>query len=666
MRILILIAVTILAVGCTKDDRPICPSCGERATMIMHPRMPEIAEMGWAQTHYKCENQHNFTKDGELVDVFGNPLKKKKPFTKADPKFRGDKLVPENAVKKALIPTEDIGTDWTELNYDDFVWLDVSKVDEFGNEVGGGVGFARSGTRVDPFDPFIALDLEEQMYRTSATVYLRIPFTVEDKSQFKSLVLGVRTDDGFVAWLNGEKVQVFKGPEEPQWDSEATSSNQDSIAITMVDHCLNDHMNKLVNGPNILAIQALNKGKSGSDFLFSCQLEGITSETTLKYKITGDVVTITGCDKNASCALTIPDTIQGKTVTSIGASAFSSCNKLTSITIPDGITNIGANTFRGCTGLTSITIPDGVTSIEEGVFDGCKSLTSITIPDSVTSIGASAFSSCNKLTSITIPDGITNIGANTFRGCTGLTSITIPDSVTSIGERAFKDCTSLTSITIPDSVTSIGDLAFYTCRGLTSITIPDGVTSIGDGVFAYCRGLTTIMIPDSVTSIDSRAFNSCNSLTTIEVGVGNVNYTVVNGVLFNTEKTVLHTYPASKTGTTYTISDNVTSIGDYAFTSCSSLTSVTIPDSVTSIGGGAFYICSSLTMITIPDSVTSIGDGAFQSCSSLTSLTFLGDAPKKGEAVFIKSNPTIYRKPDAKGWGNYFAGRPVKLISEKP
>ena len=597
MRILILIAVTILAVGCTKDDRPICPSCGERATMIMHPRMPEIAEMGWAQTHYKCENQHNFTKDGELVDVFGNPLKKKKPFTKADPKFRGDKLVPENAVKKALIPTEDIGTDWTELNYDDFVWLDVSKVDEFGNEVGGGVGFARSGTRVDPFDPFIALDLEEQMYRTSATVYLRIPFTVEDKSQFKSLVLGVRTDDGFVAWLNGEKVQVFKGPEEPQWDSEATSSNQDSIAITMVDHCLNDHMNKLVNGPNILAIQALNKGKSGSDFLFSCQLEGITSETTLKYKITGDVVTITGCDKNASCALTIPDTIQGKTVTSIGASAFSSCNKLTSITIPDGITNIGANTFRGCTGLTSITIPDGVTSI---------------------------------------------------------------------GERAFKDCTSLTSITIPDSVTSIGDLAFYTCRGLTSITIPDGVTSIGDGVFAYCRGLTTIMIPDSVTSIDSRAFNSCNSLTTIEVGVGNVNYTVVNGVLFNTEKTVLHTYPASKTGTTYTISDNVTSIGDYAFTSCSSLTSVTIPDSVTSIGGGAFYICSSLTMITIPDSVTSIGDGAFQSCSSLTSLTFLGDAPKKGEAVFIKSNPTIYRKPDAKGWGNYFAGRPVKLISEKP
>ena len=100
----------------------------------------------------------------------------------------------------------------------------------------------------------------------------------QDKSQFKSLVLGVRTDDGFVAWLNGEKVQVFKGPEEPQWDSEATASNSDSIAQTIKDYSLNQYLDKLIIGQNILAIQALNKGKSGSDFLFSCQLEGVTDQ----------------------------------------------------------------------------------------------------------------------------------------------------------------------------------------------------------------------------------------------------------------------------------------------------------------------------------------------------------------------------------------------------
>ena len=109
----------------------------------------------------------------------------------------------------------------------------------------------------------------------------------------------------------------------------------------------------------------------------------------------------------------------------------------------------------------------------------------------------------------------------------------------------------------------------------------------------------------------------------------------------------------------------VTSIGNYAFFGCSSLTSITIGDGVTSIGNSAFYYCTILTSITIPDSVTSIGEKAFSGCKGLSAVTFLGDAPKVAETAFEEASPTIYRKPEAKGWGETFADRPVKLISEK-
>ena len=88
--------------------------------------------------------------------------------------------------------------------------------------------------------------------------------------------------------------------------------------------------------------------------------------------------------------------------------------------------------------------------------------------------------------------------------------------------------------------------------------------------------------------------------------------------------------------------------------------------SVTNIGNEAFGGCTSLTSITIPDSVTSIGYGAFRNCTSLTAVTFLEDAPKIEDDAFEKSSPTIYRKADAKGWGDTLAGRPVRLITEKP
>ena len=207
-------------------------------------------------------------------------------------------------------------------------------------------------------------------------------------------------------------------------------------------------------------------------------------------------------------------------------------------------------------------------------------------------------------------------------------------SVTSIGNCAFRYCTSLKSITIPNSVMEIGSSAFSGCSSLTSITIPNSVTEIGVYAFKGCTSLTSITIPNSVTNIGDSTFWGCSSLTAIYVAVDNKNYTSVNGVLFNKDKTALICYPAGKTDKSYNITNSVTSIGNYAFNGCSSLTSVTIPNSVTEIGGSAFVGCASLKSIMMPNSVTSIGDMAFYKCSSLTSITIPDSVTSIGSSAF--------------------------------
>ena len=246
------------------------------------------------------------------------------------------------------------------------------------------------------------------------------------------------------------------------------------------------------------------------------------------YEVSKYSTTITGCNRSAKGAITIPSKIDGKPVTSIGDWAFKDCTGLTSIMIPNSVTSIGNGTFNGCSSLTSITIPDSVTSIGYYAFWDCTGLTSITIPNSVTRIGYVAFSGCTGLTSINVASGNNYYSGNNgvlfnkkktelirYPAGKSQTSYTIPDSVTSIRGNAFAGCTGLTSIAIPNSVTSIGVWAFYGCTGLTSITIPNSVTSIGACAFCGCTGLTRITIPSTVTSIGSGAFAGCTGLKDI-------------------------------------------------------------------------------------------------------------------------------------------------------
>ena len=340
-------------------------------------------------------------------------------------------------------------------------------------------------------------------------------------------------------------------------------------------------------------------------------------------------------------------------------------------------------------------IPDSVTSIGQHAFNGCRSLTSVTIPDGVTSIGAYAFSECSSLTSVTIPDSVTSIGGIAFGNCKSLTSVTIPDSVTSIGDGAFASCTSLTDVYYAGSeaqwkaisISSTGNNGLLTAnihynyvshthsykavvtaptcteKGYTTHTCACGdsyVDTYTDALgHAWDNGKVTKEPTETETGVKTFTCTRCGETKTEVIpatGVvasgtcgaegdgSNLTWTLDSeGVLTISGSGGMHDYDGPSSPPWYrsrsmvksaVIADGVTSIGEWAFFGCGSLTSVTIPNSVTSIGRYAFYYCTSLTSVTIPDSVTSIGWLAFNGCTSLTSVTIPDGVTIINDAVF--------------------------------
>ena len=374
-----------------------------------------------------------------------------------------------------------------------------------------------------------------------------------------------------------------------------------------------------------------------------------------------------------------------KSVTTIGDEAFNCCNNLNSLTvnannsnystendvlfdkektlliqylrakrktsysIPDTVREIGYSAFYNSSNLKSIWLPNNLESIADRAFCGCSSLTGITIPNGVTAIGNEAFASCSKLLTVAIPDSVTSIGNDAFKPCKSLISITVGDNneyyasdngvLYDKKQKAlllYPSANNNNSYVIPDGVMTIGKMAFYSCKSLTDVTIPDSVTSIGNNAFASCSALTSITIPDSVTSIGNNALDNCKSLTSITVDENNKYYSSKDGVLFNKDRTVLILYPRSNNRKSYIIPDSVTTIEDWAFESCNSLTGILIPDSVTSIELNSFSWIETLTLF------ANKGSYAEQTLAKwLPFKTIITAAPSKVSTNLYKNYDTL-------------------------
>ena len=394
--------------------------------------------------------------------------------------------------------------------------------------------------------------------------------------------------------------------------------------------------------------------------------------------------------KNLSC-VTTPNSLK-----IIGPSAFDYCSRLSSITIGSGVTSIGEHAFRGCTNLSSIgslnsTPPSlliyafddvvlknsvvwvpksslenysnsntwsGFSTIEP-IPQNCKNVYgfnfgtesesswvvksgprwgNVVIPSQATyegktypvkEIESGAFENSTGMKSLTILYGVASIGLYTFRGCTNLASISIPKSLTYMGTEAFAG--SAWYDNQPDGMVYLGSVA-YAYKGEmpanTSIVIKKGTRVIAGSAFYNQSGLTSVTFPVTMSSIGDFAFENCSSLSSITFdffGYGQIGLAAFSGCTSLTSVEI----------------DFVKSISPWAFSGCTSLETVVIGNAVSDIGYQAFKDCTSLKFISIGAIVSNIYDEAFSGCTSLTTIMSRNILPptKSNFVQYVESPP---------------------------
>ena len=341
-------------------------------------------------------------------------------------------------------------------------------------------------------------------------------------------------------------------------------------------------------------------------------------------------------------SIEFPDSLE-----SIGYCAFSCyrggtystyvASNLKSVKFGSGLKTIGNYAFYGNRSLETVQFSGkNLTSIGEDAFRDCMALTKLNLTGNDAVICARAFCNNDALKEVTL-SGVKTIGYNAFGGDDALKSADLGEGLISIDSYAFQSCSNLETVSLPESLTTINSYAFQSCSKLTSIDIPNKVTKIDDNTFSNCPSLKNVSIGSGCTSISTVAFINAYSIDEITVAENNKNFTAVDGVLYNKDKTTLVLYPKNRSGE-FAVPDTVTTIADYAFDNAPKLTKVTIGENVKSVGTGAFRNCNSLETVIFKDSDTvqkTIGDYAFNNCPALTEVDF-GNAVKSiGNYAFM-------------------------------
>ncbi len=436
-------------------------------------------------------------------------------------------------------------------------------------------------------------------------------------------------------------VMVFAAPEE--YTSEDETDFVDSL-IEKYENESNDGFSEIDNYSDeefyeedeLADIDSINE-----DVLYAtAEIYGDYEYTCTKEKIT--IVKYNG----QSSTPVIPNTIDNRPVTKLGASAFRGNNSITSIVIPETIELVGSSCFSNCENLERVIFieiedENREVSLSDYCFSGCTNLTDIQLSHNIGIMGNYLFKDDTSLTNITLPDSLRNIGCGAFWG-TGIKRITLPQlAVTGYGKVSpflgadnleeviladgmkyvpahlfdFESGKSnISKISFPDTIEKIDEYAFYCFKDLTDISLPQNLVSIERYAFSGCDGLTGITIPSNVEKIGDYCFQKCNNL---------------KSVVFE-----------------QSLNDNIkVVINDSAFSYCPILSNVELSNKTYKIDAWAFRNDLSLESIFLPDSLRVLGSYAFEGTSikSVTIpnrilTTYGGDGWNLSVSPFAKAN----------------------------
>ena len=375
--------------------------------------------------------------------------------------------------------------------------------------------------------------------------------------------------------------------------------------------------------------------------------------------------------------LVLPERLDSHPVTAIAHEAFLDCDGITSLVIPEGYLSMEEDAVVRCANLRSVSLPASMTSIEASQFTGCPKMTTIrmadgnpeyyvldnvlfrrrdhllvryaqgksgssyivpkgtralaagsfegnirieqvTLPESVSSIGRGAFYQCEHLSSINFPKDLTEIQELAFFD-TALTAVSLPDHITYVGMETFKDCSRLGKVNLPEGLEAIYESAF---RGtaIEEIRLPESLKTIDHLAFSFCTFLKEIVLPAGVTDLGIAPFANCSKLQKIVLPEKNARFRMENGLLYDPdEHRVICALSAVASGA-LSLPEDTVKIDALAFSECERITSISMPDSVTEIGAFAFGGCSGMREIRLSSNLTSMGNQIFDYCSSLAEV----------------------------------------------